>query len=194
MRIDATRLWEQVRLGEDSDLELKEARFRGLRVSAPRRDDLADEFAAFANSSGGRLVLGVSDDRQSQSLAPEQLDALAGFVSEICSDSIEPSLDFSIYRVPVPPPAEGGALLVEIPASVVVHRTRRGYFRRRGDSRRQMQPARSGGCCSLGGNPTPQPPIHRSSLVPVSIACAQSCGGNTPVHAPASHPRSPCRS
>ena len=141
MRIDATRLWVQVRLGEDSDLELKEARFRGLRVSAPRRDDLADEFAAFANSSGGRLVLGVSDDRQSQSLAPEQLDALAGFVSEICSDSIEPSLDFSIYRVPVPPPAEGGALLVEIPASVVVHRTRRGCFRRRGDSRRQMQPA-----------------------------------------------------
>ena len=141
MPIDASRLWEQVRLGEDSELELKEARFRGTRVSAPRRDDLADEFVAFANSAGGRLVLGVSDDRKPQSLAPEQLDALASRVGEICSDSIEPPLDFSIYRVPAPPPAEGGVLLVEIPAGDAVHSTRRGYFRRRGDSKRQMPPA-----------------------------------------------------
>ena len=58
MPIDTPRLWEQVALGEDTDLELKEARFRGNRVSGPRRDDLADELAAFANAGGGRLVLG----------------------------------------------------------------------------------------------------------------------------------------
>ena len=141
MPIDAPGLWQQIRLGEDSGLELKEARFQGLRVSAPRRDDLADELAAFANAAGGRLVLGVSDDRRPQSLDPEQLDALASLVGEICSDGIEPPLDFDIHRVPAPPPAEGGVLLVEIPAGAAVHRTRRGYFRRRGDSRRQMPPA-----------------------------------------------------
>ncbi len=50
MRTDVELLWEAVRLGEDSELELKEARFRGRRVSAPARDDLADELAAFANA------------------------------------------------------------------------------------------------------------------------------------------------
>ena len=98
MPIDVSRLWRQVALGEDTDLELKEARFRGSRAIGPRRDDLADELAAFANARGGRLVLGVSDDRQPQSLDPAQLDALANLVTEICSDSIKPPLDFSILQ------------------------------------------------------------------------------------------------
>ena len=102
MPIDAPGFWEQVRLGEDTALELKEVRFKGRRVQAPRRDDLADELAAFANSQGGRLVLGVSDDRKPQSLDPDQLDTLAGVVTEICTDSIKPPLVFSIHRVPSP--------------------------------------------------------------------------------------------
>ena len=121
MPVHASRLWEQIRLGEDSDLELKEVQFRGGRVSAPRRDDLADELAAFANAAGGRLVLGVSDDREPQSLDPMQLDALANLVSEVCSDSIKPALDFSIHRVPAPRPADGGVLLVAIPTGDTVH-------------------------------------------------------------------------
>ena len=116
MLIDAPLFWEQVRLGEDSGLELKEARFHGNRVSTPHRDGLADGFAAFANSGGGRVVLGVTDDREPQSLTPAQLDLLADRVTEICSDSIAPPLDFSVYRVPAPPPARGGVLLVDIPA------------------------------------------------------------------------------
>jgi predicted HTH transcriptional regulator len=140
MLIDAPLFWEQVRLGEDSSLELKEARFQGDRVTAPHRDGLADGFAAFANSDGGRVVLGVTDDRVPQSLTPAQLDLLADRVTEICSDSIAPPLDFSVYRVPSEPPGHGGALLVEIPPGATVHRSPGGYFRRRGDSKRQMQP------------------------------------------------------
>ena len=87
MPIDTTSFWEQVCLGEDSDLELKEVQFRGKRISAPRRENLADELAAFANSGGGRLVLGISDERQPQSLEPKQLDALVKLVTDICSDS-----------------------------------------------------------------------------------------------------------
>ena len=78
MSINASRLWQQVALGEDTDLELKEVRFRGLRVVGPRRTDLADELAAYANGRGGRVVLGVTDDRRPQGLDPAQLDALAG--------------------------------------------------------------------------------------------------------------------
>ena len=143
MAIDAPGLWEQVRLGEDTALELKEVQFRGRRVDAPRRDDLADELAAFANSQGGRLVLGVTDDRKPQLLDPVQLDALAKVVTEICTDSIKPSLVFSIHRVPSPR-AEGGVLLVEIPRGETVHSSPGGCFRRRGDTKRKMQPAEMG--------------------------------------------------
>ena len=118
MPVDSARFWEQVRLGEDSDLELKEVQFRGKRISVPRRGNLADELAAFANSRGGRLVLGVSDDRQPQSLDPPQLDALASFVTNICSDCIKPPVEFNIYRVRAS--TGGGVLLVEIPASETV--------------------------------------------------------------------------
>ena len=140
MLIDASLFWQQVRLGEDSGLELKEARFHGNRVSAPHRDGLADGFAAFANSGGGRVVLGITDDREPQSLTPAQLDLLADRVTEICSDSIAPPLDFSVYRVPAEPPGHGGVLLVEISPGATVHRSPGGYFRRRGDSKRQMHP------------------------------------------------------
>ncbi len=141
MPIDSSRIWQQIGLGEDSGLELKDVRLRGSQVSAPRRDSLADEFAAFANSDGGRLVLGVSDDREPQALKPEQLDALADYVTEICTDSVEPPMDFSIYRVPLLTPAEeGGVLVVEIPEGNAVHRSPGGYLRRRGDTKRQMQP------------------------------------------------------
>ena len=144
MPTDTSRLWEQVALGEDTDLELKEVRFRGSRVVGPRRDDLADELAAFANAGGGRLVLGVSDDRQPQSLDPLQLDAVASLVTEICSDSVKPPLDFGILRVQAPEPAGGGALVVEIPESATVHRSPGGHFRRWGDTKRQMDSAEVG--------------------------------------------------
>ena len=140
MAIDARRFWEEVRLGEDTGLELKEARFRGQQVSAPHRDGLADGLAAFANSGGGRLVLGVTNDREPQSLEPERLNALASLVTEVCSDSVEPPLEFSLYRVPASSPGGGGVLLVEVPAGDTVHRSPGGYFRRRGDSKRQMLP------------------------------------------------------
>ena len=141
MFVDTPHLWEQIRLGEDSDLELKEVQFHSNRVSAPRRDDTADELAAFANAAGGRLVLGVSDNREPQSLNPVQLDALANFVSEVCSDSIKPPLEFSIHRVPTPGSALRGVLLVEVPAGDTVHSSPGGCYRRRGDTKRKVQPA-----------------------------------------------------
>ena len=57
----AEELLDKIALGEDSVLELKEVRFAGERVSAPHRDSLADELAAFANARGGVCVLGVED-------------------------------------------------------------------------------------------------------------------------------------
>ncbi len=141
MPIDASHLWRQVSLGEDTELELKEARFRGDRVVGPRRDDLADGLAALANGRGGRLVLGVTDERQPQGLDPAQLDALADLVTEICSDSVKPPLDFSLFRVAAPGPPGGGALVVEVPEGATVHRSPGGHFRRRGNRKHLMDAA-----------------------------------------------------
>jgi len=139
MPIDPSQLWTQVRLGEDTDIELKAVEFRGdNKVWAPGRDSLADELAAFGNSRGGRLILGVTDERQPQSLSPSQLDLLVRHLREICTDSIKPPLDFEMFRVPAPSPASGGALVVQIPESLVVHRSPGGYLRRQGDAKRQM--------------------------------------------------------
>ena len=141
MPIDAARLWQQVALGEDTDLELQEVEFRGGKVSAPRRDALAEEMAAFGNAGGGWVVLGVTDDRQPQALDSSRLDALTSLVAEIYTDSIKPPLDYRVFRVPGPEPGNGGALVVDIPESVTVHRSPGGYWLRRGDRKRQMASA-----------------------------------------------------
>ena len=138
MQANIEQLWQAVRLGEDSDLELKEVQLRGKRVSAPARDHLADELAAFANARGGRLVLGVKDDRTPQSLEPASLDALMDMVSAICEDSIRPRLDYEAHRVAVPG-GNGGVLVVNVSPGGTVHRSPGGYYRRFGDTKRQMQ-------------------------------------------------------
>ena len=54
-------LLEKIRFGEDSYLELKEVRIADGKIRGPNQNELADELAAFANSRGGVLVLGVHD-------------------------------------------------------------------------------------------------------------------------------------
>ena len=141
MPIDPTEFWKRVHLGEDTDLEFKEVRFRGSKLVAPEGAALANAFAAFANSGGGWFVLGVRDDRTVQALTPEELDAAAKRVTEICSDSIEPPLDFGLHRVAAPGSGQGGVLLVDIARGAEVHKSPGGYFRRRGAGRRQLETA-----------------------------------------------------
>jgi len=136
-------LLHKIRLGEDTSLELKNVIFRGDRVVAPKRDDLADEIAAIANSAGGVLVLGVEDTtKEITGIALDRLDALDRVVFEICNDSIHPPVAFHAYRVELPDST--GALRavfqVEIPRSLFVHRSPGGYFRRQGSSKREMPP------------------------------------------------------
>lgn len=138
LSVDHSQLWTKIWLGEDSGIVLKSVKFKGDKVSAPGRDSLADEMAAFGNARGGRLVMGVRDDWRTQSLNPDQLDILVRHVREICTDSIRPPLEFEVYRVPAPEPSNGGALVVEIPESAAVHRSPGGHFGRQGDAKRQM--------------------------------------------------------
>ena len=137
--MDEQALWKAVRLGEDSRLELKEVRFKGARVDAPKPDDIADELAAFANAGGGRLVLGVTDGRTPQKLTPEQLYTLSKLVGDVCADKIKPRPFHEAHHVATPD-GEGGALVVVLPAGPTVHRSPGGCFRREGHAKRRIAP------------------------------------------------------
>ena len=140
---DPDELLAKIRLGEDSRLELKELRFAGKRVTAPHRDALADELAAFANGKGGVCVLGVDDATRSIVGIPvQQLDAAEEFVRAICNDSVEPPLTADIERLTLPS-ADGSpvaVLKIDIPRSLFVHQSPGGYLRRLGSSRRKLRP------------------------------------------------------
>ncbi len=130
------QILKRLELGEDSHVEFKEAVFKGKKIKAPQRNDIADELASFGNGGGGTLIFGVSDDRRVQSLIPEQMDALEAFVSEICADSIRPPLAFTTQRVAVR--AHQAVLVVEVEASAVVHKSPGGYYHRQGSSKREL--------------------------------------------------------
>ena len=81
----ATRgeLLKKVRLGEDNVLALKEVRFAGGKIRGPGPDDLADDLAAFANSRGGVLLLGICDrTRQVSGIPVDRLDDVEALVRQ----------------------------------------------------------------------------------------------------------------
>jgi ATP-dependent DNA helicase RecG len=136
-------LVRRIRLGEDSGLELKRVLLAGSRVTAPGRSDFADELAAFANGRGGTIVLGVDDKtRELLGLPIEHLDAVEGWVREICNDAVKPSIDAVIRKFELPDST--GKLVplirVDVARSLFVHRGPGGYFRRLGSSKREMPP------------------------------------------------------
>ena len=125
----------QLRLGEDSEWEFKQVEFTGNRPASPRRDDLADEIAAFANASGGVLLCGVTDSGDVQGLSRPQMDSLERLLVEICSDSITPSLTVRILRREI----DGKAfLMVDVPAGHAQHDSPGGSYHRIGSSKRRM--------------------------------------------------------
>lgn len=136
-------LMRQIRLGEDSRLELKTVTFRGDRVMGPGRDELADELAAMANTGEGVVVLGVDDVRREvQGIALGRLDSVETFVRQICNDSIKPPLPVRISRQELPDLlGEPQAVLrIDVPRSLFVHQSPGGYFQRIGSSRRPLHP------------------------------------------------------
>ena len=134
-------LSRRIRLGEDSTLELKRVVLSGDRVTSPHRNEFADELAAFANSRGGSLVLGVDDaTREVLGIPLEGLDAVEGWVREICNDSVNPALSVDIRKLELPAAAGTPVpvICIDIARSLFVHKSPGGYFRRIGSSKREM--------------------------------------------------------
>lgn len=132
----------QIRLGEDSAYEFKSITIKGDKVTAPHRDSVADELAAFANANGGILVLGVADKtREVEGIPLADLDTVDKWLSNIAT-AIDPALYIETRLVEIPN-RQGEAkpvVWVRVAKSVFVHRSPHGYFHRVGSSKRAMSP------------------------------------------------------
>ena len=145
--IDTTQLVReltyQIRLGEDSAHEFKRVTIRDGRGAAPGRDSTADELAAFANASGGILVLGVDDrTRDVPGIDPAALELVGDWLKNLAHDAIAPPLPIETRWVEVPN-RQGElrpVLWVRVHKSVFVHKSPHGYYLRVADSKREMSP------------------------------------------------------
>ena len=136
-------LLKKIRSAEDTLFEIKAVRFKGGKVVGPRRDELADEISAFANTRGGVILLGVDDkSREIVGISPDRIEAVERYISEICEDSISPPVRFLLIHLWLPDStgAEQNVIKVEILRSLFVHESPGGYFHRQGSSKRKMPP------------------------------------------------------
>ncbi|MGB3139066.1 MAG: ATP-binding protein, partial [Nodosilinea sp.] len=77
-------LLNQIRQGEGKTLELK--------MQLPQRDQIAKTVVAFSNTSGGKLVIGVDDDRQVVGLGEGDVLDLQDWVASIVFDRCYPAI------------------------------------------------------------------------------------------------------
>ena len=136
MRYSDQNILRQLQLGEDSLWEFKQVAFAGDRLTSPRRDDLADEIAAFANAEGGVLLCGVTDQGDVQGLSRDQIVALDAIVVEISTDSIKPAVRIGTHHMQ--PQDDKRVLLVHIPEGEALHDSPGGSYLRVGGSKRRM--------------------------------------------------------
>jgi len=133
----------QIRLGEDSSYEFKSLTFKGNKVESPQRDSVADELAAFANSSGGFLVLGVNDKtREVEGIEQRHLDNVDQWLANLSQQAVEPPLPIETRLLEIPDEHGNPKPLVwvKVPKSLFVHRSPHGYFYRVGSTKREMPP------------------------------------------------------
>ena len=125
----------QLQLGEDSNWEFKAIEFADNVPRSPRRDDFADEMAAFANADGGVLLCGVTDDGEVQGMSRERIVALDSFLVEISTDSITPAVRIRTYHKQLD---DRRLLVVEVPEGDTQHESPGGSYVRVGGTKRSM--------------------------------------------------------
>lgn len=140
---ELAELLEQIRLGEDSRVEFKRIVLEDGKVKAPHGESLCQEIAAFANTIGGRLILGVDDKtRDVLGIDLEALDIVGTWVETSVQGRIDPVPIIYLRRVAVPDRGgtEHSVLVVDVPRSLFVHAAPGGYFRRQGSSKVAIPP------------------------------------------------------
>ncbi len=121
--------------GEDSQWEFKQLVFSGNSLKKALLDKLANEIAAFANASGGNLLCGVEDTGEVQGLTRAQMDNSTRAIQELSQNSIKPSINLSIFRIPV---NDKLLLHVFVEEGYAKHTSPGGCYIRSGASARRM--------------------------------------------------------
>ena len=135
MAISDAEIRQRLHLGEDSAWEFKQMEFNGNRPTSPRRDELADEMAAFANASGGMLLCGVTDEGRLQGMSTEQVAAVNSLLVEVSTDAVKPALRIDVYHREL----DGDAfILVEVPRGDTVYERDGRAFIRVGATKRRL--------------------------------------------------------
>ncbi len=137
-RFQDEEIRRQLRLGEDSRWEFKQIEFKGAKPKSPGREDLADEFGAFANAAGGIVLCGVADDGTLQDMSPERMKALGQLLAELSTDTLEPPLRVAIHNREL----DGKAFVqVVVPRGEALHERSGKAFIRVGATKRPLQSA-----------------------------------------------------
>ena len=160
MLYSQTEFMEDIILNEDSTME--------FRRELPHRDSMADQIAAFANSDGGTILIGIDENREIVGIDLPKLDRIEKTVVEICDDSIEPTVHIFTEKFRL----DGKNLLrIKIPRSFFVHKTVNGYFTRQEQSKTEMSTAQLVRLFHARSQPRithfdtlPIPTIHRRTL------------------------------
>jgi len=84
-------LQSQIALGEDSK--------RQFKVDVRNAESLAAELAAFANSEGGRVFLGVADDGSTPGLAAAEVSRINQLISNVASQLVRSPLTVQTENV-----------------------------------------------------------------------------------------------
>lgn len=135
-------LLEKIRSGKDGRFDFCEVCTVGGKLQASALDVWADTMAAFVNSLGGVLLLGVSDVGKVVGIPEEELDAAEKAVRKVVLQSVCPPLAPIIEKLTLPD-GDGRALSViriEVEPSIFVHESPGGYFHRIGSAKTRMQP------------------------------------------------------
>lgn len=89
--MDVIELLDIVKRGEDSQVQFKET------IGSP--DALAAEITAFANSKGGMLFIGVSDDGEVKGLLGTDVARINQMISNVCTSKIEPQISVETQNI-----------------------------------------------------------------------------------------------
>ena len=91
---------KQIKQGESKTIEFKE--------QMPNNSSIAKTVIAFSNTSGGKLIIGISDDKEIVGILDENIFALQDKIISLIFDSCHPNILPEIYTINV----EGKLLLV----------------------------------------------------------------------------------
>jgi ATP-dependent DNA helicase RecG len=85
--MEAVKLIELIARGEDSRTQFK----KGQDVSNAK--SLAGEMAAFTNSKGGKILIGVADDGSCVGLSPDDIRRINQLISNTATNCVHPSIN-----------------------------------------------------------------------------------------------------